>query len=66
MKKYAIIDFYRTNINGPIYIVATSDSLSQIGKRCKGHGEIVRCFQENGQSYFSRDLIDLRKDFKAR
>lgn len=66
MKKYAIINLWKTSTRGPIHVVATSDNLAELQGKMKDHDEIVMCFTEGGRAYYSRDLDKCVKTFIAR
>lgn len=65
MKKYAIINGWKTKPNEPLYVVATSNDLDALKAIAQEHDEVVMTFEVNGQIYYSRDLEGYVKTFKG-
>lgn len=63
MRTYAVINFRRTNLNGSIEIIQASDDPKNF--KLEEHDEIVVVFEEDGETYMSRNLDYPRKEFYA-
>jgi len=65
MKKYSLINLWKTSPKGPIYVVSTSDSLDRLMKKAGEHDEVVLNFKEDGKLWYSRNLKKPVKTFRA-
>lgn len=65
MKKYSLINLWKTPLKGRIYVAATSDSLEELKAMAGEHDEIVLNVEDERGKWFSRNLEKPVRTFKA-
>lgn len=66
MKKYSLINLYKTPFKGPIFVVDTSDSLEELQAIAEEHDEVVLNVEDERGRWYSRNLNRPVKTFRAR
>ena len=65
MKRYSLINLWKTPFKGPIFVVATSNSLEELQAMAGEHDEIVLNIEDEKGKWYSRDLDRPVRTFRA-
>jgi len=54
---FAVIDLWKTTPHGKIHVARTAEKYEELVNTISGHEEIILVFEENGEKFFSRDIV---------